>query len=454
MKTLTNVFEVEGILETKPAGVEAKPRYHWDYAAKISTQRRSQWSGCPTTSSVEDVPNVFGWPPSDSKRNSRQMVDGSCPKKLGDPTITLFLFHSFHWFDGNFGANVDIFMWGLILKHVLCFSSYQLEATKTLIGAFVWRTSTPSLPRALQMKNPNQKQVMRTLTWDSKRQESPWHRQKPAKVWGKAQNSRCDHHSDCGDQHYLLCGGREAFSDKPKQGDVTWGAGRERKATPNVRRWELDLRVSKSNSVQTQTSIFHFSNFEDKTKVLDNNQQLRHRNFSAKQPMKTRLLSSGLNPKMRWYLKLGFHFSMNFHQYEFLNTFFVIVNLSFFFCFWANQTLFLAVCCTSKVVLEEQTSQGPADSNPMTLFELVLMLERKGILDTKITGHGVDRPPSVKRGEETDRLEVVHESYSLFKPNAVTIKTAKSTNIAGLAGYKVLSASNYLVLVWRLLEHH
>ena len=276
----------------------------------------------------------------------------------------------------------------------------------------------------------------------------------PARVWGKAQNSRCDHHSDCGDQHYLLCGGREAFSDKPKQGDVTWGAGRERKATPNVRRWELDLRVSKSNSVQTQTSIFHFSNFEDKTKVLDNNQQLRHRNFSAKQPMKARLLSSGLNPKMRWYLKLGFHFSMNFHQYEFLNTFFVIVNLSFFFCFWANQTLFLAVCCTSKVVPEEQTSQGPADSNPMTLFELVLMLERKGILDTKITGHGVDRPPSVKRGEETDRLEVVHESYSLFKPDAVTIKTAKSTNIAGLAGYKVLSASNYLVLVWRLLEHH
>ena len=64
------------------------------------------------------------------------------------------------------------------------------------------------------------------------------------------------------------------------------------------------------------TSIFHFSDFEDKTKVLDNNQQLRHRNFSAKQPMKTRLLSSGLNPKMRWYLKLGFHFSMNFHQYE------------------------------------------------------------------------------------------------------------------------------------------
>jgi hypothetical protein len=42
MKTLTNVFEVEGILETKPAGVEAKLRYHWDYAAKISTQRRSQ----------------------------------------------------------------------------------------------------------------------------------------------------------------------------------------------------------------------------------------------------------------------------------------------------------------------------------------------------------------------------------------------------------------------------
>lgn len=103
------------------------------------------------------------------------------------------------------------------------------------------------------------------------------------------------------------------------------------------------------------------------------------------------------------------------------------------------------------MVLEEQTSNGPCDSTPMTLFQLVHMLERKGILDLTLTGHTVDRPASVKRGEERDRLEVAHQSYSLFKPNAVTAKTAKSTNVAGLAGYKMLKASNYLELVWRIL---
>ena len=103
------------------------------------------------------------------------------------------------------------------------------------------------------------------------------------------------------------------------------------------------------------------------------------------------------------------------------------------------------------MVLEEQTSNGPSDSSPMTLFQLVHTLERKGILDLTLTGHTADRPASVKRGEESDRLEVVHQSYSLFKPNAVTAKAAKSTNVAGLAGYKVLKASNYLELVWRIL---
>lgn len=85
----------------------------------------------------------------------------------------------------------------------------------------------------------------------------------------------------------------------------------------------------------------------------------------------------------------------------------------------------------------------------MSLFELVHMFERKQILDIKVTGHSIDRPPTVKRGEEADRIEVKHESYSLFKPNAVTAKTAKATNVAGLAGFKSLSSSPYLKLVWR-----
>ena len=102
-------------------------------------------------------------------------------------------------------------------------------------------------------------------------------------------------------------------------------------------------------------------------------------------------------------------------------------------------------------MLEEQTSQGPADSKPMSFFELILSLEKKGILDAKLTGHHVDRPPSVKRGEERDRLEIAHESFSVFKPNSVTAKAAKGTNIAGLLGFKVLSMSAHLQLVWRSL---
>lgn len=102
-----------------------------------------------------------------------------------------------------------------------------------------------------------------------------------------------------------------------------------------------------------------------------------------------------------------------------------------------------------QVVLEEQTSQGAADSQPMSLYALMVSMEKKGHLDTKLTGHLVDRPPAVKRGEDRDHIQVTHEAFSVFRPNAVNVKSAKSTNMAGLIGNKVLSASAHLQLVWR-----
>eukprot|EP00435_Cladocopium_sp_Y103_P057161 s717_g19.t1 len=104
-----------------------------------------------------------------------------------------------------------------------------------------------------------------------------------------------------------------------------------------------------------------------------------------------------------------------------------------------------------RVVLEEQSRQGPADSAPMTAYELIVSMEKKGILDCKLTGHAFDRPAAVKRGEERDRIEVTHEAFSLFKSNAVTTKRAKSTNVTGLIGYQALSNSQYVQLVWRTL---
>lgn len=104
------------------------------------------------------------------------------------------------------------------------------------------------------------------------------------------------------------------------------------------------------------------------------------------------------------------------------------------------------------MVVEEQTSQGAQDSNPLSLHQLIVSFERKGILDCKVTGHSVDRPPAVKRGEERDSLVIAHEAFSLFRPNAVTMKSAKATNVAGLIGMKALKASPYLQLVWRSFD--
>lgn len=98
--------------------------------------------------------------------------------------------------------------------------------------------------------------------------------------------------------------------------------------------------------------------------------------------------------------------------------------------------------------MEEQTSSGNVDSSPTTLFDLLVSLEKRGVLDLKVTGHRVDRPSDVKRGESMDRIEVTHESYSVFKPTNVALKTMKQTNMAGVLGFKSLLASRQLVLVW------
>lgn len=53
--------------------------------------------------------------------------------------------------------------------------------------------------------------------------------------------------------------------------------------------------------------------------------------------------------------------------------------------------------------MEEQTARGPTDGSPTTLYDIVVKLEKQGCLDLKVTGHTISRPPSVQRGEESDR---------------------------------------------------
>ena len=102
-------------------------------------------------------------------------------------------------------------------------------------------------------------------------------------------------------------------------------------------------------------------------------------------------------------------------------------------------------------MLEEQSPQGLSDTGPMSVYQLMLSYEKRGHLDLKITGHAIDRPANVRRGEAANCIEVAHEAHSVFKPNAVPPNNVKGTNIAGLIGNKVLGASEYLDLVWRLL---
>lgn len=58
------------------------------------------------------------------------------------------------------------------------------------------------------------------------------------------------------------------------------------------------------------------------------------------------------------------------------------------------------------MVHEEATSQGPVESKPMSWYDFIVSLEKKGSLDYTITGHDCTRPAAVQRGEESDRKGV------------------------------------------------
>ena len=60
--------------------------------------------------------------------------------------------------------------------------------------------------------------------------------------------------------------------------------------------------------------------------------------------------------------------------------------------------------CGHQVVLEETTSAGACDTAPMSLYDLWVRLEKEGAVNMKFTGHSVERPASVQRGEDSDSL--------------------------------------------------
>lgn len=64
-------------------------------------------------------------------------------------------------------------------------------------------------------------------------------------------------------------------------------------------------------------------------------------------------------------------------------------------------------------MFEESSAErgGCADSAPMTFHNLMIMLEKKGVFDAKVTGHNVSRPPSVQRGEESDRQVLMNSFF-------------------------------------------
>lgn len=107
----------------------------------------------------------------------------------------------------------------------------------------------------------------------------------------------------------------------------------------------------------------------------------------------------------------------------------------------------------AKVVLEETGSRGAADSDAMTIFDLIVMLEKRGLVDLTLTGHKFERPPAVKRGESEDSMVFNHEAFSVYKPNPVQQKNVKSSNVAGFLQYQTLTKSRFLTLAWRILEY-
>ncbi|CAK9061621.1 Uncharacterized protein SCF082_LOCUS32255 [Durusdinium trenchii] len=90
----------------------------------------------------------------------------------------------------------------------------------------------------------------------------------------------------------------------------------------------------------------------------------------------------------------------------------------------------------------------------MPIKNLLIQMEKRGFMDTVVTAHKVERPAAVMRGEESDRFNIEHQSYCVYKPNNVAIAKAKAGNLAGLVGYKALESSKHLTLVWRNWDSH
>ena len=102
-------------------------------------------------------------------------------------------------------------------------------------------------------------------------------------------------------------------------------------------------------------------------------------------------------------------------------------------------------------MLEEQSAHGLVDNGPMTLYQMLVAMEKQGHMDLVLTGHSVQRPAAVARGEESDHFIISHSAHSVFKPNQVAANKLKGTNLAGYIGYTCLANSNFLGLVWRIL---
>ena len=103
--------------------------------------------------------------------------------------------------------------------------------------------------------------------------------------------------------------------------------------------------------------------------------------------------------------------------------------------------------------MEEAGPNGNSDTDPMTLYTLLTTLEKRGVLDSKLTGHTVSRPAEVQRGEAPDTMVISHESFSVFKPNPVAkVQNVKASNIAGYIGLRALMSSKYIEMVWRPLD--
>lgn len=77
--------------------------------------------------------------------------------------------------------------------------------------------------------------------------------------------------------------------------------------------------------------------------------------------------------------------------------------------------------CQTQVVLEESTSAGGvSDGKPMSIYALMVQLERQGVLDLKLSCHNVQRPPSVVRGEDEDRSDAIKHitCFSFWENNS------------------------------------